>query len=237
MNLKKQWIVFSFFCFSSQLASAQVLEVLVEAFLIDGFWYTLVESPDEPHWTETTYASYPYDLRGSGLYLPLDLEGDQSRFNLNFHFQNNEEGRSGAFAQIKYAPISLLTIEANRLQYYEADKPEGVENINLTSFSILYNRLRHHKIHAWWGVGGVWLDDEENSSSPTFQFGANYFFTDPLSLYGEVQISGLNSEVATIVQGRIQVHLRRFLIYGGYHHVDIGDLEIGSWMIGFGAYF
>lgn len=233
----KKVIIFLFFvCFWTKTHS-QVWQVLFDAFFIDGIWYTLVETSDEPRWYETTYASYPYDLRGSGLFLPTDLEGDKARASFNLHFQNNENSLSGVFGQLKYSPISLLTIEGNRLQYFDADKEPNSENLNLTAFSILYNRLRHHKIHAWWGLGGIWLDDDENNSAPTFNTGFNYFFKDPISLYGDMLLTSLNDEVAAILQIRVQVHLRRFNIYGGYHYADLNGNTIGSWVLGSGVYF
>jgi len=233
----KNFLLLSVLLGNSLSVTAQVWEVLLETFLIDGFWYTMIESPEEPKWHETTFASYPYDLRENGLFLPPDLEGDQSRVNINLHFQNDESNISGIFGRIKYSPISLLTLETSRLQYFDSGKPDDTENVNLTSASLIYNRLRHHKIHAWWGIGGLWLDADENAGSFSFNAGANYFFKDPISLYGEAIFAGLNDEFAALVQARIQVHLRRYLFYGGYHHTNIGVINIGSWIIGGGVYF
>ena len=235
-SLKKYSLLLSFSIISFS-TSAQFWEIILEPLFIDGFWYLFVTSEDEPTWRETTFASYPYDLRGSGLFLPTTLEGDNSRWNINLHFQNDENSLTGGFFQVKYSPISLVSIETHRLQLFDSEKDEGAENINITSFSLIYNRLRHHKVHAWWGIGGIWMDADDNSASPSFNMGINYYFADPLSLYGEVQYADLNGELATIAQARIQVHLRRFLIYGGYHYINNGDLNIGSWVMGGGVYF
>lgn len=234
--LKKHLLILSFSVVSFS-TSAQFWEILLEPVLIDGFWFTFVTSENEPSWRETTFASYPYDLRGSGLFLPTTLEGDKSRLNINLHFQNDENNISGGLLQIKYSPISLLSLDAYHLQLFDSQKDDLSENINLTSFSIIYNRLRHHKIHAWWGIGGIWMDANKNTASPSFNMGVNYFFKDPISLYGDIQFADLNEEFATIVQVQIQVHLKRFLVYGGYHYMDMGNLEIGSWIMGGGVYF
>ncbi len=237
MRLLRNFILVFFLSLYSIAVSAQFWEALLEPLFVEGFWYTFIGSPDEPRWYETTFAAYPYDLQESGLFLPTDLEGDKSRGQIALHFQNDEKSISGGFFQAKYAPISLFTIEAYRLQLFDNQKADRSENIKITGFNANYNRLRHHKIHAWWGLGGVWMDADENSSSPSFNMGANYFFKDPLSLYGTIQFARLNEQLATLGELRIQVHLRRFLLYGGYHSFQNGDLSISSWTIGGGIYF
>lgn len=234
--LKKYLFVLSFTLFSFS-ASAQLWQVFLEPLFIDGFWFTFVTSEGEPTWQETTFANYPYDLRDSGLFLPLDFEGDQSRVNVNLHLQNNENSISGGLLQVRYSPISLLTLDAYRLQLLDTEKADDAENINITSFSVIYNRLRHHKIHAWWGIGGIFMDADDNTGSASFNMGVNYFFKEPLSLYADVQFADLNEEFATIAQARLQVHLKRYLVYGGYHYIDNGAINIGSWTIGGGIYF
>lgn len=234
--LKKQLLLFLFSGISFT-ASAQFWDVFVETLLLDGFWYVIVEDPQEPNWQETTFASYPYDLRGSGLYLPTNLEGDQSRLNLNVHVQSTDRDIIGTYAQLKYSPISLITLDAYRLQYFDTERDPGTENINLTSAAIIYNRLRDSKIHAWWGLGALWLDSDENFTSATFNVGANYFFKDPISLYGEAQLGVIDEDFVSMSQIRLQLHLKRYLIYGGYQSMQIGDLDRKGWMFGGGVYF
>ena len=36
---------------------------------------------------------------------------------------------------------------------------------------------------------------------------------------------------------RIQVHLRRFVIYGAYRNLENGELDVSSWAIGGGVIF
>ena len=87
-----------------------------------------------------------------------ELEGDKSRAQVLLHFQNDEKSISGGLFQVKYAPISLLTLEAYRLQLFDSQKDDLSENVNITGFNVNYNRLRHHKIHAWWGLEGFgWM--------------------------------------------------------------------------------
>lgn len=237
MNRFKQQFLMIVFSISSFTVSAQVWQVLVESLLLDGFWYILVETPEEPKWYETTFASYPYDLRGSGLYLSPNYEGDQSRVNINFQFQSTQDDLLGAYAQIKYSPISLLTVEATRMQYFDIEKEPSVENLNVTSVALLYNRLRRPKIHAWWGLGGIWLDQEENTGSTSVNLGVNWYFTEPISLYADAQYGFADGEFTALSQIRLQLHLRRYLVYGGFNRTRIGERRLDSWMIGGGIYF
>lgn len=237
MNWFKQQFLICCFLSWTFTASAQFWQAVAESLLLDGFWYVLVETPEEPKWQETTFASYPYDLRGSGLFLSPDFEGDQRRVNFNFQFQSTQNDILGAYAQIKYSPISLLTVNAARMQYFDAEKEPSAENLNVTSVSLLYNRLRRPKIHAWWGLGGIWLDQDENTGSASFVMGGNWYFTDPISLYGETQYGLSNGNLIALSELRLQLHLRRYLIYGGFNRTRIGDLRMDSWMIGGGVYF
>jgi len=220
--------------------SAQFWDILLDPFLIDGLYYAVVSGPNEPTWRETTFASFPYDSGKAGLFLPTSLVGDQSRFHAVAHFQNNERQTSGGFVQLKYSPISLLTAEVSYVQLF--DKTDDTTNkLGFTAFNLSYNRLRHHRIHFWWGLGGVFLQETENTIEDTKAFtinaGFNYYFKKPLSLYVETQMGEINDSFGALSQARIQVHLERYLIYAGYQDVNFGELEYGSLAIGGGIYF
>jgi len=220
--------------------NAQFWEILLEPLFIDGIWTAIIEGPNEPNWQETTFASFPYDEPKAGLYLPTTLIGDKSRFHAVVHFQNNERALSGGFVQLKYAPISLFTVEANYLHLFGEEN--GVnENIGITYFNVSYNRLRHHRIHCWWGLGGIFLrnQDEPISDNKTLSLnlGVNYYFKEPMSLYLETQMGNINEEFGAISQARVQVHLDHFLLYAGYQDVNFGELEYNGIAIGGGIYF
>lgn len=221
-------------------ATAQFWELLFEPFIFEGIYTAIIAGPNEPTWRETTFASFPYDAPNSGLFLPTTLEGDQSRFHAVLHFQNNERTLSGGLVQIKYAPISLLTLEGNYLHLFGQDDDVS-ENIGITYFNLSYNRLRHHRIHCWWGFGGIFLKDQRMpvSDNKTFSFnlGLNYYFKEPMSLYLETQMGNINEAFGALSQARLQVHLDRFLIYAGYQDVNFGDLEYNGIAIGGGIYF
>ena len=226
--------------YTYQPATAQFWQLLLEPFFIEGFYYAVIAGPNEPTWKETTFASYPYDAPKAGLFLPTTLVGDKSRFHAVAHFQNNERRTTGGFAQIKYSPISLLTTEINHLQLI--DKDSRIDNtIGITGFNISYNRLRHHRIHFWWGLGGLFVNEQRETIADTGAFtinlGFNYYFKQPLSLYAETQMGDINDSFGAISQARLQVHLDRFLLYAGYQDVNFGDFEYRGVAIGGGLYF
>lgn len=225
------------FSVTSRQAKSQFWEIFLEPLFIEGMYYGLFGSPNEPTWQETTFASYPYDLAETGLFLPVDLEGDQHRFFLSSHFQNDEKNTSGGLFQLRYHPISLLLVEANHLQLFENQSNDMGNNVGITSFSINYNRLRHPKIHIWWGGGGLWKSGDNRDGTPILNFGLNYYFKEPLSLYFDYKMGTLNEEFAFLWQARMQMHIRRFVIYGGFQQMDLDDLDLSSWIIGGGFYF
>ena len=234
-------IIVGFFqLLSCSSLTAQFWELLLEPFFFEGIYSAIIAGPNEPSWQETTFASFPYDEPKSGLFLPTNLIGDQSRFHAVAHFQNNERTLSGGLVQLKYAPISLFTIEGNYLNLFGTED-DVRENIGITYFNVSYNRLRHHRIHCWWGFGGIFLKDREApiSDNKTFSFnlGINYYFKEPMSLYLEAQMGNINDAFGSVSQARLQVHLNRFLIYAGYQDVNFGDLKYNGVAIGGGVYF
>ena len=220
--------------------NAQFWELLLEPIFLDGIYYALFEGPNDPSWKETTFASFPYDEPSAGLYLPISLIGDQSRFHAVAHFQNNERRTSGGFVQIKYHPISLLTTEISHLQLIDKDNTEQ-RNIGFTSFSLSYNRFRRAKLHAWWGLGGIVVNERQptlnDKAAFSFNLGLNYYFKRPLSLYLETQMGAINESFGALSQARIQVHVERFILYAGYQDLNFGDLEYHGVAIGGGVYF
>lgn len=239
-TLNKIILVGLFQLLTSCSLSAQFWELLFEPFIFQGIYTAVIAGPNEPTWRETTFASFPYDAPESGLFLPTTLEGDQSRIHTVVHFQNNERALSGGLVQIKYAPISMLTIEGNYLHLF-GQVDDVSTNISITYFNVSYNRLRHHRIHAWWGLGGIFLKDQRLAVSDnqafSFNLGINYYFKEPMSLYLEAQMGNINEAFGAISQARLQVHLDRFLIYAGYQDVNFGALEYNGVAIGGGVYF
>lgn len=239
-KLRQSLLILCFGYCSMIPLKAQFWELLLEPFFVEGFYYIVFAGPNEPTWQETTFAAFPYDLPEAGLFLPTTLEGDKSRFHAVAHFQNNERKTTGGFVQVKYAPISLLTAEVSYLQLFD-QTTEPTNNIGFTTFNLSYNRFRHHRIHFWWGLGGIFLNESnettEDDKTFAFNLGLQYYFKKPMSLYLETQMGNINSAFGALSQARIQVHLDRYLIYAGYQDVNFGDFDYGSLSIGGGVYF
>ena len=184
------------------------------------------------------FAEYPYDEAKSGLFRRPGEWGFRSRTYAGLHFLNNEQSLSGGFLQIRYSPIRALSIEFNHLQLVE--KVEDQEEFDLLGFSTLgmhYNRLRHHRVHAWWGVGVTQMRGEENYTGPALLFGTTLFIKRPLSLHLEGQTMWLNGLPVQFYQARIQTHLKRFQIYTGYQGIVLDYNHFPSWTLGTGLWF
>ena len=223
-----------------QALSAQFWELLLEPIFIEGIYYAAFSGPNEPTWRETTFARFPYDEPNSGLFLPTTLVGDKNRFHAVAHFQSNESRTLGGLVQIKYTPISLLTAEVNYLKLFDHEQVDNT-TVEVTSFSLNYNRLRLPRIHFWWGFGGIFINESddrlEDNKAFSLNLGANYYFTKPLSLYGTMQIGEINDIIGAISEARIQVHLERYLLYAGYQDINFGDYEYSGVTFGAGIYF
>ena len=236
----KYLLILQFAILSYAPIKAQFWQLLLEPVFIEGIYYAVIAGPNEPTWKETTFASFPYDSPEAGLFLPTTLVGDKSRFEGVAHFQNNERRTSGGFVQLKYSPISLLTTEVSHLQIFD-QSDDQTNRIGFSSFNLSYNRVRHHRIHFWWGLGGLFLSESQQTVADDKAFvvnaGFNYYFKKPLSLYVETQMGEINDRFGALSQARIQVHLERYLIYAGYQDINFGEFEYGSLAIGGGIYF
>ena len=200
-----------------QVLSAQLWELFLDPLFLDGIYYAVFKGPNEPTWEETTFARFPYDEPNSGLYLPTTLVGDKSRFHAVAHFQNNERRTSGGLIQIKYTPISVFTAEVNYLQLF--DKEQGADNrISLTSFSLSYNRLRHHRIHFWWGIGGIFImesaDNLEDGRAFTLNLGVNYYFKKPLKIGDPI-----------ILEDMMHYTMVKTTMFNGVKHPDFAIID------------
>ncbi len=184
------------------------------------------------------FAEYPYDTPYSGLYRPAGDLGFRSRVYAGMHFLNNEQNLSGGFMQVKYSPIRALTVEFNHLQLFESI--EGQKELELLGFSTLaahYNRLRHHRIHAWWGVGLSQMSGQQRYGGPSLLAGTTIFIKRPLSLHLEGQAMWLNTVAVQFYQARIQAHVKRFQIYAGYKGILVDGNHFPAWTLGTGVWF
>lgn len=186
------------------------------------------------------FAKYPYHDPKGGLHLRRGYYGMKSRTNVNIHFLNNENDLYGGFGQIKYSPISALTLDLSHLRLIERledGSDDKFDHLGFTSFSVNFNRIRHRNIHLWWGLGLMNMDGEQNHTGFALNTGMTLYIKKPLSLHGEVQTSWLNGAPASLYQARLQVHLKRYMVYAGYQGINVDGFWSNNWAMGAGVYF
>ena len=59
----------------------------------------------------------------------------------------------------------------------------------------------------------------------------------PVSVHGEVQTGWLNGAPTSLYQARLQVHLKRYLVYAGYQGINVDGFKSNNWAMGAGVYF
>ncbi len=192
--------------------------------------------PDEPRFDEIDFSKFPYEDGRNGLYRPFGEEGFRMRGQFITHFQNNEDALSGAFFQLKFSPTRFLTLDVNHLQLFEVREGE-TDKLGITNFALEYNRIRLPRIHIWWGGGLMVLEGDQNYGSPSVVAGTTIFIKKPLSFYADVQAGWPNAVPAQQFQVRMQIHVKRYLFYGGYQGLKIGRKHQASWTMGTGFYF
>lgn len=212
-------------------------------------WWLFYGGPNEVRPNYVGFNDYPYADEENGLYLPPDFEPvkDMS-LQLTGHLQSDQDAVYGAFLQAKWSPNRAITLDVNRLQLLEfVDKPNGsgpsettTDQFAITNLNLAYNRVHHQKFQLWWGAGLMLLNGGGNEvlyGSPSVNAGLTWYFKKPLSLYADTQIGAPNGVYARQNQVRMQVHLKRFMVYAGYQGVKVGSVGVPSVAVGTGVWF
>lgn len=205
-----------------------------------GFWPTyglLFGFENEPSARFVDFNTYPYADGESGLYLPLDEGGRRIRTQLTAHIQNNEDAVYGGYVQARFSPNRYLTLDVNHLYLFETLESQPDDRFSITNFNLQVNRIRHPKLHLWWGGGVMLLNGDRLYGGPSMSGGFTWFFKRPLSLHAETQIGLPNGVFARQHQVRMQVHLDRFMIYAGYQGFKAGSVGVPNWALGSGMWF
>ena len=214
---------------------------LVDLFFNIGFYPTyglLFGFEGEPHPRYVAFNDFPYADDGNGNYLPLDWGGKDMRLQLTTHLQTNEDAVYGGFLQAKFSPTRFLTLDVNHLRLFEElEEDEGTDQLSITNFNLLFNRVRQPKLDLWWGGGLMLIDRELLYGSPTVAGGFTWYFKRPLSLHAETQMGWPNGTFARQHQVRVQYHLDRFAISAGYQGTKVGSVGIPNWSLGSSVYF
>jgi len=258
--MKNLYLTLSFcILFSLNKANAQLIESMEGALSgigelssgVDTDWFALAEFlwyptyglmfgfQGEPYPNEIEFSRYPYEYDNTGIYRELYDDGYRARAEFNIHFQSNEDALFGGYGQLKFSPTRFLNLELNHLRLVEVidNQPDRTDQLSITNFSVQFNRIRHHRIQMWWGLGVMGISGEEDYLSPSFVAGGVWYFAKPLSLYADTQVGGPNSVFTVQTQARLQVHLERFKVFGGYQGTRFGQIHEPNWAVGAGVHF
>ncbi|MEM9824123.1 MAG: hypothetical protein AAF985_23760 [Bacteroidota bacterium] len=218
-------------------AKAQ-LEVLLDFLIYD--YGILFGFEGEPGAFDIDFTTYPYQYDDVGLYLFPDEIGRRMNTYVDFRYQSNEDDVAGGWMQVKFSPISTITIDINHLQLYESVFAQDGFRYSFTNFSFQYNRVRGPRFHFWWSLGvtrfGGNVDDTEVGGS--LGIGATYYIRKPVSLYTDFRWSYFPNTLGTtgVYDIRVQTHHKQFTVYAGLNILD-GDFDWLSWSLGAGIHF
>jgi|GEM_PF-1224054 len=218
---------------------------LILNLVFEPTWWLIYGFPGERPANYVGFNDYPYADDRSGIYLPPDYEPTK-RMNLQFvgHLQTDQDAVYGGFLQAKWSPNRALSLDVNHLQLLETlDGPKGettTDHFAITNFNLAYNRVHHSRFQLWWGGGLMLVNGGGNEvlyGSPSVNLGFEWFIKRPLSLHADTQIGAPNGVYARQNQVRLQMHLKRFMVYAGYQGVKVGDVGLPSVAVGSGVWF
>lgn len=212
------------------------LEIFLEFLIYDyGLFFGF---EDEPGAFDIDFAKFPYEQDYHGLYLPVEDAGFRIRTKVNFHLLNGSDAIDGGYLQVKFSPISTISLDMNRLHLYE-DLGLGENQLySFTNISFQYNRVRNHRIHFWWDLGVTKAAHGYDEWGGSAGLGTTIYIKKPISLYAAARWTYFREELNTVSNYdlRLQMHLKQFLIYGGMQRIG-GDVDWTKWIIGTGIYF
>lgn len=214
---------------------------------LEPTWWLFYGFPGETPARLSSFNSYPYADGENGVYLPPDDFEPQKRMSLQLtgHLQADEDAVYGGYFQARWSPNRAINLEANRLQLLELlDNPDGTvgssDHFSITNFNLSYNRVHHRKFQLWWGGGLMLLNPGKDAllyGSPSVNGGFSWYIKRPISLYADGQIGYPNGVIARQNQVRVQMHLKRFMVYAGMQGTRIGDVRMPSMAVGTGVWF
>jgi len=184
------------------------------------------------------FSEYPYRFGEEGMFRRHGWYGEKRVGNVMLHMQSDggAESLSGFSLQAKYSPTRVLNLNFMHTQLISnAEDGRGLSHQS-TAFFVEYNRVKHHKIQLWWGLGLGQQTTERIERGLLANVGFQYFIKAPVSWYNEATVNLGWGEQASF-QSRLQLHLNRFTVYGGYQYNNLGALEMSQLTVGGGMYF
>ena len=226
--------IFLFIC-KPKIVNGQVtilFDILYEINFLFGF-------EGEPRAVETDFSSFPYDLYDDGRYRPIDIEGVRVSTKAQILLQSNDRDVFGGLAQIQFSPISTITLDLNHRHLFEGRNISESNGIAISNFSFQYNRIRNRQFNLWWNVGTTRFEEADDSEwGVSGGLGFSWFFRQPLSLHIGYKYHEFFDFVGDISSFdiRIQLHLKRYFISGGYQNLS-QRISANTWLLGGGVYF
>lgn len=215
-------------------------------FALEPTWWLLFRGPNERSANSLAFSNYPYADGRNGIYA-LDDYQTMKRMSLQLtgHLQTNQDAVFGGYFQAKWSPNRAFNLDVNHLQLLEKLEDErgnsaGTDNLAITNLNLSYNRVHHPKFQLWWGGGLMLLNgggDELLYGSPSANIGLTWYFKKPLSFYADAVVGFPNAVYARQHQVRMQVHLKRFMVYAGYQGTKVGDVGLPNLAMGTGVWF
>jgi len=240
--MKKYYRIYLFlltfaFVIGPRPAKAQ-FEIFLDFLIYDyGFLFGF---EGEPGALDIDFAAYPYQDHEVGMYLFPGELGDRMKTYVDFRFQSNEDDVSGAWMQLKFSPISTITLDINHLQLYESVFAQDGNRYSFTNFTGQYNRIRRPKIHLWWNIGLSRFggNREETEWGPSVGIGATFYIKKPVSIYSDFRWTYFTRNLGTtgVYDLRLQTHHKLLTVYAGLNFLD-GDFDWISWTLGAGFHF
>ena len=182
------------------------------------------------------FTKYPYHDENLGMYYKPFDRGRRWSGEVRGHYHWGYPTNS-LYGEIRVSPIPVFNFDLKYNFFTEILDDGTLTFKDLTTIGITYNRLRHHRINLYWGVGAMTSRDFETVTGLSLLYGCSIYLFKPLSLHYQGQyIWFLNEVPANLHQIFLKLHLKQCYLYIGGQVTNHWDNDSGT-MLGIGFHF
>jgi hypothetical protein len=201
--------------------------------LFTGAWPSSWKLHNQNFWS-TGYAPYPYSSPYKGRY--LHANGNRKSVSVTGHYFRESRELRGYSVWSRFSPSPFYSVEAHITGLTETLRHSD-DHLAFYDVYVNYQRVRHENVAIWFGAGVKTMQGEDTYYGPAATTGLEIYPGSPISLYGMINVGGLNARAVWETQVRLNIHANRGMFYAGYQRIAVGRVAIRGIVAGMGLHF
>jgi len=216
-------------------------EFIVKPLLEYTFLYTFIGPPgdyspiDYEFFANSSFSEYPYATPDVGFY--SNRTSKHYAFTLSGNYFYNNPKLQGFSVRSRIYPASFLGVELRFTDLIE-NLPTKYDHLQLYDVLVNYHRVRNQRWSLWWGLGMKGVKGDKTHKGMALNLGTEIYVRKPVSLYVNYNV-GFFSNINAVKESLYQLnwHIKRNIVYFGYHRFSTGTAVLDGVIAGVGIYF